>query len=100
MPHSTELPPGVIEAEVNYWLEPPEGQPRPVIYPGTAGSRRRKWDTRMVQVTDLRGREDEFKVDQNGFQVVAFPTEEKAYDDDERIKASVYPEAEELLKKT
>lgn len=100
MPRSTDLPPKVIEADINYWLESPTGQPYSVIYPGTAGSRRLEWDTRKVQVTDLRGREDEFDIDKNGFQIVPFTTEEKAYDDDERIKQSVYPEAVELIRKT
>lgn len=100
MPHSTDPPPGVIKAEVNYFLEPPAGEPYPIIYPGLVGSRRRKWDVRSVEVNDLRGRENEFEVDTNGFQVVAFATKEKEYDDDDRIKQEVYPEAEELIKKT
>ena len=55
-------------------------------------------DPHYVVVHDARGRENEFSLDQNGFQFVNWPSKEKEFDDDERIKAVYYPEVEEILK--
>jgi hypothetical protein len=53
---------------------------------------------REVSVYDIRGHEDEFTLDKNGFQVVKHVTQEKAFDDDAKIKTGYYKEVEELLK--
>lgn len=41
-----------------------------VFYPGTAGYQRRKFDTKPVTINDLRGQEQDFTLDKNGFQVL------------------------------
>jgi hypothetical protein len=69
------------------------------MYPGTAGYQRRKLDPRIVNVTDIRGSEDQYTLDGNGFQVVQHGwTPTKVDDSDAEIRAHVYPETVELLK--
>ncbi|KAI0373735.1 hypothetical protein BV20DRAFT_937342 [Pilatotrama ljubarskyi] len=77
------------EAPYQYVQEPPEGKP-----PTNIGS-----DPHPVLVHDARGHEDEFSLDKNGFQYVKWPSVEKEFDDEERIKEKYYPEVEEILKK-
>ncbi|KAL7280146.1 hypothetical protein PYCCODRAFT_1359188 [Trametes coccinea BRFM310] len=77
------------EAPYQYVEEPPKDTP-----PNNIGT-----DPRTVLVHDARGHEDEFTLDKNGFQYVKWPSVEKEFDDDERIKAQYYPEVEEILKK-
>ena len=55
-----------VEATINYF--PPNGPTR--INPGTAGYQRRKFDSKIVDITDVRGAEDDFNLDKNGFQKV------------------------------
>ena len=55
-------------------------------------------DPHPVVVHDARGREAEFSLDKNGFQFVNYPSAEKEFDNDERIKEVYYPEVEKILK--
>lgn len=55
-------------------------------------------DPQQVIVTDVRGREEEFSLDKNGFQFMHWPSAEKEFDDKERIQKQYYPEVEESLK--
>ncbi|KAI0771220.1 hypothetical protein BD413DRAFT_476455 [Trametes elegans] len=72
-----------------YVEQPPEGTP-----PTNIGL-----DPHPVLVHDARGHEEDFSLDKNGFQYVKWPSVEKEFDDDERIKEKYYPEVEEILKK-
>jgi hypothetical protein len=51
-----------------------------------------------VTVHDIRGETDKYTLDQQGFQIYTFPSAEKDFADDEKIKAEYYPEVESLLK--
>lgn len=51
-----------------------------------------------VTVHDVTGHENEYDLDQNGFQFVQHASEEKVFDDEERIKILYYAEVEQLLK--
>ncbi|KAF2451271.1 hypothetical protein P171DRAFT_347138 [Karstenula rhodostoma CBS 690.94] len=51
-----------------------------------------------VTVRDVRGKEDQFTLDKNGFQFYKHVSREKDFLDDEKIKAEYYPETEQLLK--
>ncbi|KAH7141001.1 amino acid permease-domain-containing protein [Dactylonectria macrodidyma] len=51
-----------------------------------------------VTIHDVRGEEDKYTLDGNGFQVFKRGATEKDFLDDEQIKASYYPEVEQLLK--
>ena len=70
------------------YVVPPEGKP-----PTNVGN-----DPHPALVHDVRGREAEFSLDKNGFQFVNYPSAEKEFDNDERIKEVYYPEVEKILK--
>lgn len=70
-----------------------------VFYPGTAGYQRRKFDTRPMPIHDLRGREDDFTLDTNGFQVLkGLWSEADVRDEPEYINNVVFPETIEAVK--
>jgi hypothetical protein len=52
-----------------------------------------------VQIADIRGREEEFHLDTQGFQYVKKQSVEKDFDDNEKIKEVYYPECAELVQK-
>ena len=76
------------EKPAYYRVDPPAGVPR--------------WngedDLREVKIEDARGREAEFTLDRNGFQIVKAPTTVADFYDPEEIKRVYYPEVELLLK--
>lgn len=85
-------PPGV--QAFNWVDKAPEGQPL----------RNLTLDTRPVPITDIRGRESEFTLDKDAFQVipnVPASAEESSsgsnFTDDASIAANYYPEVEKLL---
>jgi hypothetical protein len=92
-----ELPPAVVNANINYFLELNEGG-TDVIYPGTATDKLRPLKPVVMPITDLRTCEDNFTLDTHGFQFVPHTSVENTFDDPERIKTVVYDEAAVLLK--
>ena len=87
-------------ATVNYYHPPPPGQPDARHGIMTVGSRRKKYDARPTKIYNLRLVENKFNLDVNGFQFVKdYPTCERRWDDDARIRERVYPEIEMLFKK-
>lgn len=93
------LPPSVVTANINYYLEVSQGGTE-IIYPGTARDKLRKFDSTLVKITDLRSCDEEFTLDVHGFQFVPHTSVEKDFDDEGRVKRVVYQETEELLKLT
>ena len=84
-----------VEAIVNYF---PNDAPK-TAYPGTAGYQGRKFDSRSLQISDVRGREDEFHLDINGFQVIQHDIPQPKIDaTDAEVKKLVYPETIKVLK--
>jgi hypothetical protein len=55
-------------------------------------------DPHDVRIEDGRGREAEFSLDRNGFQLVHAPTEVRDFYDRDHVKAVYYPEVERLLR--
>lgn len=51
-----------------------------------------------VVVTDISGNTDKYTLDSHGFQIYHHESKEKAFIDDDKIKAEYYPETEQLLK--
>jgi len=87
-----------VDTYINYCKLPPEGEQLPVVYHQTAGYRRREYDSRPVQVTDVRSCEQELDIDANGFQYVKiFDAAYELFKDDETVKDEVYPKAAEFL---
>lgn len=69
-----------------------------MAFPGTVGSFRVKFDTAEVHIQDLRGREVDFNLDKQGFQLLRHTSVEKDFKDEHKIKSVIYPETEALLK--
>ena len=78
------------EKPAAYRIQPPPGVPR---WNGTD-------DPRDVKIEDARGREAEFTLDRNGFQLVRAPSQVHDFYSDEEIKRTYYPEVEQLLRDT
>jgi hypothetical protein len=51
-----------------------------------------------VKVNDITGEEDKYTFDTHGFQIYKHESEEKDFQDEEKIKNDYYPEIEQLLK--
>jgi hypothetical protein len=85
-----------VDATVNYF--PIDGQTS--VLAGTAGYQRRPMDPRKVKVTNVRGNEADFKLEQHGFQIVKENWTQVDPDDDPRqIEAALFPEAARILQK-
>ncbi len=67
---------GTVTAELQYYLDPSLGGDDH-FYPGTAGNYRRKKDIHAMSVTDMRGSEQEFSLDKQGFEVHKHESTEK-----------------------
>lgn len=85
-----------VEATVNYF--PVGGETK--VLAGTAGYQRRPFDPKTVQVTNIRGNENDFTLEQNGFQIVKEKWTQVDPDLDPReIEAALFPEAAKILQK-
>ena len=85
-----------VETPINYFHLDNER----VFYPGTAGYQRRKFDTKPMVINDLRGHEDDFTLEKNGFTVMkANWSEVDIKDEPEHIKNVVFPEVIDRVKK-
>ena len=54
--------------------------------------------TQQVTVHDISGEEDRYALDSHGFQIYRHESQEKEFNDDDKIKAEYWPETEQLLK--
>jgi hypothetical protein len=76
------------ERPVRYVEDPPPGVPQ--------------WngidDPREIRIEDARGREQEFTLDRNGFQIVRRPSQVRNFYSEGEIKRTYYPEVEQLLR--
>lgn len=97
MPSATHTPHSV-KTTFNYYLEPDKGGVE-AYYDGAVIEKRMPHVEVPVNVTDLRGQEEDFNLDKNGFQVLHHPSVLNRDDDDATIKKTYYPECAELLKK-
>lgn len=91
-----EPQPGIVNTTVPYWTNPPPDE----YLAGSVSQYRRKHDRQPTQIHDLRGIEQDFHVDEQGFQVLQHKSVESTFEDEKHIKAVVYKETEELLRST
>ena len=87
-----------VETDFYYWLPASQGGLGDEFYPGTSSVYTMKHECMSRKVTDFRGREKEFSLDQNGFEFHHHSSIEKEFQDDARVKTVVYPETGQLLK--
>lgn len=98
MPHATSSQ-STIEADINYFKQPASGE-YGVQRSNSAGYKCQEPDTHRVEVTDMRGNENSFNLDENGFQVVrGFDLPYELWEDDQKIKQQAYSEARDLVKR-
>jgi len=92
------LKPHDVKTTLNYYKDPQDGSLPHPTYIDRLETYERPVETHHVTVHDVSGREDEYSLDANGFQFHRHVATEKDFLDDDQIKASYFPETEQLLK--
>ena len=87
-----------VETVLNYHKPNEDGSPPHPTYVDRPETYERPFEPHAVHITDISGRESEYTLDKNGFEVISYPAQEKDFTDDAHIKAVYYPETEQLLK--
>ncbi|KAI1172868.1 hypothetical protein F4777DRAFT_486916 [Nemania sp. FL0916] len=90
--------PSEVEAVLHYFKDNEDGSPPAPTYVGKPETYERPVDTHRGKITNIAGRESEFSLDKQGFQIHHHVAQEKDFLDDAHIKAVYYPETEQLLK--
>ncbi|KAG6819919.1 hypothetical protein H0H93_007390 [Arthromyces matolae] len=102
----TSPPPAFVTAQLTFFVQPPNGvrafQHINHVNTGDGeGDRPRNFEReqRDVVVENLRGHEDEYKLDNAGFQLIKEVARHTSFVNDAEIKQEYYPESAELIKK-
>ncbi|CAJ2504168.1 Uu.00g115620.m01.CDS01 [Anthostomella pinea] len=90
--------PRAVETTLNYHKDNEDGSPPAPTYTHIPESYERPIESHTVSISDITGRETDFTLDGNGFQIHHHVAEEKDFADDAHVKAVYYPETEQLLK--
>ena len=88
-----------VYGDFNYYLDPGDGslpEPQNVFKPSSFLDKPK--DTRRMLVRDVRGKENQFNLDKNGFQFYRHVSKEKDFVDDKCIEEKYYPEVEQMVK--
>ena len=87
-----------VKGVFNYYLDPGDGsKPAPSIV-GKPETYERTPKPLTHVAHDIRGTEDQYALDRQGFQIYLHESKEKGFVDDDEIKRVYYPEIEEILK--
>lgn len=88
-----------VSTKLNY--EPLAPGEKREVFPMTASIFRRKYDTRDVEISDVRSPENggEFDLNRHGFKYIKDPIDGRDMTDEAKIKADYYPALVEMLKK-
>ncbi|KAG6009345.1 hypothetical protein E4U21_002653 [Claviceps maximensis] len=98
-------PQGDVVIKINFYEDPDDGS-TPFNYVALPPKGLPQRNFRLVPhdtlLTDVRGRESEFSLEHDAFQVIVDqpPTPESVFDNDDTIRAKYYPEVEQLLLKS
>ncbi|KAH8802956.1 hypothetical protein F5884DRAFT_491189 [Xylogone sp. PMI_703] len=88
--------PKVVRTTLNYYIDSPNN---PTAFaPTGAAFFKREFNPKEVLIHDIRGREEEFALDQQGFQVCQHSSAIKDFTDRDNVKKIYYPETVELIK--
>jgi len=87
-----------VHTKLNYYKDPGDGSPPPPSYVNQPETYERPYEPLDVTITDIRGEEQNYTLDKDGFQIYPHKSVEKDFLDDDQIKAQYYPETEQLLK--
>ncbi|RXW11466.1 hypothetical protein EST38_g14389 [Candolleomyces aberdarensis] len=95
--------PSTVTASINYFIPPDNGVRAYVNINADpiSGKRGQNFSlaTREMAIENVRGKEDEYTLDNAGFQFNRSPAKHTSFLDDEEIKKEYYPETIELYKK-
>lgn len=103
-----EVPRGPVTADIEFIVVPPDQPPNTRLFhyvePPTDGRVPRNYDQKVfpVPLTDIRGQESQYTLDNAAFQVLSsIPTKTtyETYTNDDEVQRIYYPEVEELLLK-
>jgi hypothetical protein len=95
---SSSTRPQDVNTVLHYHKPNEDGSPPHPTYVDRPETYDRPTEVHPVTVRDVRGREKDFTLDENGFQLHRHTASEKDFLDDEKIKAGYYAETEQLLK--
>ena len=100
---SSTQPENDVQTVLNFYLDPELGGTIS-SRPNTVGHYRRKFDRVPVTVHDIRGREGDFSVNREGFQLYKHSSVAKTFaaedfGDRQKLKEIYYPETAEMVKK-
>lgn len=88
---------------LNYYLSPADGSRayNNINADSNTGKHGRNWveDCHVVDIENVRGSEDQYKLDSAGFQLGKEASRHTRFLDDKEIEAEYYPECVELIKK-
>jgi hypothetical protein len=87
-----------VNTVLNYFKPTEDGSPPHATYIDRPDTYKRPSEAHRSIVRDVRGREKDYTLDGNGFQVHSNSANEKDFLDDEKIKTGYYAEVEQLLK--
>jgi len=93
-----QFTPHDVFTTLNYFKDNEDGSPPAPSYVGKPETYERPTETLKATIHDIRGSEDQYGLDLNGFQVVTHESAEKDFVDEEQIKRVYYKETENLLK--
>jgi hypothetical protein len=91
---TAQASPRYVEANINYF--PEEGGTTSYVV-GSAAFWNRKFAPTMVQIEDIRGREAEYSLTKQGFQLVGHESKLGDFQDEARIRDFYYQETENLI---
>lgn len=92
------LQPQALRTTLNYHLEPHRGGATDWC-PGTVQDKRRPHEHQDATITNIRGREAEFTLDKQGFEVGPFATSVTEVDDDTDLTGQYYQDVAAHVKK-
>lgn len=90
-------PSSAVSAKLTFIVPPVDGS-KPAVY---AADRSRNYTDvqHEVVIENVRGKEDQYTLDNAGFQWLNAPAKHKSFQTEEEVKSEYYPESIELLKK-
>jgi hypothetical protein len=86
-----------VQTNLNYYKANEDGSPPHAVYTDRPETYKREHTSHQVTIHDVRGDEQSYTLDGQGFQIHPHVSAEKDFDDDERIKDQYYAETRKLL---
>ncbi|KAF9869892.1 mechanosensitive ion channel [Colletotrichum karsti] len=87
-----------VRADLYYYKENEDGSPPHPTYVDKPETYERPFETHNVTIEDVTGKEEDYSLDKNGFQIHRHQAIEKDFLDEAQIRSGYYQEVEELLK--